>query len=53
MSSVATDAMAVAMVLLVNEHESQYLFAATILTGMLLVLLGVLKIARFMKFIHR
>ena len=51
--SAATGAMALAMVLLVKDHGLQYLFAATILTGMLQVLWGVLKIARFMKFIPR
>lgn len=53
MISAATGAMALAMVLLVKEHGLQYLFAATILTGMLQVLWGALKIARFMKFIPR
>ncbi|WP_124068882.1 SulP family inorganic anion transporter [Filibacter tadaridae] len=53
MISAATGAMALAMVLLVKEHGLQYLFAATILTGVLQVLWGVLKIARFMKFIPR
>ncbi len=53
MISAATGAMALEMVLLVKEHGLQYLFAATILTGMLQVLWGVLKFARFMKFIPR
>src|SRR4051794_30879558 len=47
MISAATGAMALAMVLLVKEHGLQYLFAATILTGILQVLWGMLKVARF------
>lgn len=53
MISGATGAMALLMVTLVAEHGLQYLFAATILTGILQILFGVLKLARFMKFIPR
>ncbi|MDA1477013.1 SulP family inorganic anion transporter [Bacillus changyiensis] len=53
MISAATGAMALVMVTLVKDHGLQYLFAATILTGMIQFIFGVLKIARFMKFIPR
>ncbi|KOP79593.1 SulP family inorganic anion transporter [Cytobacillus solani] len=53
MISAATGAMALLMVTLVADHGMQYLFAATILTGLLQILFGVLKLARFMKFIPR
>jgi sulfate permease, SulP family len=53
MISAATGAMALAMVSLVRDYGLDYLLAATILTGILQVLWGVLKIARFMKFIPR
>ncbi|MGK7379017.1 SulP family inorganic anion transporter [Planococcus sp. 1R117A] len=51
MISAATGAMALAMVSLVRDHGLDYLLAATILTGILQVIFGFLKIARFMKFI--
>ena len=38
---------------LVRDHGLDYLFAATILTGIIQLIFGVLKIARFMKFIPR
>jgi sulfate permease, SulP family len=53
MISAATGAMALLMITLVKEHGLQYLFAATILTGVLQVLFGYLKLARYMKFIPR
>jgi sulfate permease, SulP family len=53
MISAATGAMALLMVTLVADHGLQYLFAATILTGVFQILFGVLKLARFMKFIPR
>ncbi|KAB2330582.1 SulP family inorganic anion transporter [Bacillus mesophilum] len=53
MISAATGAMALLMVTLVADHGLQYLFAATILTGVLQILFGVFKLARFMKFIPR
>lgn len=51
MISAATGAMAIVIVTLVKEHGLQYLLAATILTGLFQIVLGYLKIARFMKFI--
>lgn len=53
MISAATGAMALLMVPLVKEHGLNYLLAATILTGVIQVIFGVFKIARFMKFIPR
>lgn len=53
MISAATGAMALVMVPLVREHGLQYLLAATILTGVIQFLFGVLKIAKLMKYIPR
>ncbi|MFC4324228.1 SulP family inorganic anion transporter [Litchfieldia salsa] len=53
MISGATGAMALLMITLVADHGLQYLFAATILTGIIQVVFGVLKLARYMKFIPR
>lgn len=53
MISAATGAMALVIVTLVAEHGLQYLLAATILTGVLQILFGVSKLARYMKFIPR
>ena len=51
MISAATGAMALVMVQLVKDYGLDYLLAATILTGIIQVLLGVFKIAKLMKFI--
>lgn len=51
MISAATGAMALLMAPLVREHGLDYLLAATILTGVIQVLFGVLKVAKLMKFI--
>lgn len=53
MISAATGAMALLMVPLVKEHGVNYLLAATILTGVLQIIFGVLKVAKLMKFIPR
>ncbi|MET3319736.1 UNVERIFIED_ORG: SulP family sulfate permease [Peribacillus simplex] len=53
MISAATGAMALVMVDLVKDHGLNYLLAATILTGLLQVLLGVFKIGKLMKFIPK
>ena len=53
MISAATGAMALLMVVLVKEHGLEYLLAATLLTGVLQILLGYLKIARLMSFVAR
>ncbi|MEK4385852.1 SulP family inorganic anion transporter [Solibacillus sp. FSL W7-1464] len=51
MISAATGAMALVIVSLVKDHGLQYLLAATILTGIIQIIFGMLKIARLMKFI--
>jgi sulfate permease, SulP family len=53
MISAATGAMALLMVNLVADHGLQYLFAATILTGIIQIIFGVFKLARAMKFVPR
>ncbi|MFA6789797.1 MAG: SulP family inorganic anion transporter [Arcobacteraceae bacterium] len=53
MISAATGAMALLMVLLVKEHGLQYLLAATVLTGILQIVAGYLKLGRFMSFVPR
>ncbi len=53
MISAATGAMALVMVTLVADHGVEYLFAATILTGVLQILFGWLRLARYMMFIPR
>ncbi|MQR85109.1 STAS domain-containing protein [Bacillus megaterium] len=53
MISAATGAMALLMVTLVKEHGMEYLWATTVLTGVIQLLFGIFKIARFMKFIPR
>ncbi|MEJ7900798.1 MAG: SulP family inorganic anion transporter [Thermomicrobiales bacterium] len=51
MISAATGAMALLMVDLVRDHGLEYLFAATILTGLLQVLAGVSGVSRVMRFV--
>lgn len=51
MISAATGAMALLMVTLVKEHGLEYLLAATVLTGLIQILLGILKIGKFLTFI--
>uniref|UniRef100_UPI000C08D92A SulP family inorganic anion transporter n=1 Tax=Tepidibacter mesophilus TaxID=655607 RepID=UPI000C08D92A len=53
MISAATAAMALLMVPLVKQHGLNYLLAATILTGVIQIVLGMLKIAKVVKFIPR
>jgi SulP family sulfate permease len=53
MISGATAAMAVLMVTLVKEHGLQYLLAATVLTGVLQILAGWLRLGNLMRFISR
>ena len=53
MISAATGAMALVMVTLVKEHGLQYLLAATVLTGVLQILAGVLKLGALMRFVSR
>ncbi len=49
MISGATGAMAVVMVSLVSTHGVQYLFATIILTGIIQVLAGVLRLGKFIR----
>ena len=53
MISAATGAMALVMVMLVKEHGLQYLLAATVLTGVLQILAGWLKLGSLMRFVSR
>jgi SulP family sulfate permease len=53
MISAATGAMALLMVDLVKDHGLQYLFAATILAGLLQILAGVLRLNTLMRFVSR
>ncbi|EWG98606.1 sulfate transporter [Halomonas sp. BC04] len=53
MISGATGAMALLMVLLVREHGLEYLLAATLLTGVLQIIAGYLKLAELMRFVSR
>src|SRR5688500_1482596 len=53
MISAATGAMAVVLVGLVKEHGLEYMFAATVLTGLLQIVFAWLKLARFMRFVPR
>jgi sulfate permease, SulP family len=53
MISGATGAMALLMVPLVREHGVEYLFAATVVTGVLQVVLGWLGVGSLMRFIPR
>lgn len=51
--SAATGSMALLMIHLVKDHGLQYLFAAGILTGILQILFGWLKLGRQMKYVPR
>jgi SulP family sulfate permease len=53
MISAATGAMALVMVTLVRDHGLQYLFAATLLTGVLQIVLGLLKVGNIMRFVSK
>lgn len=53
MISAATASTAVLMVTLVRDHGLQYLFAATILMGLLQIVAGLLRLGLLMKFVSR
>jgi len=53
MISAATGAMALVMVTLVKEHGLQYLLAATVLTGVLQIIAGWLRLGTLMRFVSR
>ncbi len=53
MISAATGAMALLMVDLVKDHGLQYLLAATLLTGVIQIVLGLLKVGNLMRFVSK
>lgn len=53
MISAATGAMALLMVTLVKEHGLEYLLAATLLTGVLQIVAGFLRLGELMRFVSR
>jgi len=53
MISAATGAMALLMVTLVRDYGLQYLLAATLLTGVIQLLAGYLKLGELMRFVSR
>ena len=53
MISAATGAMALLMVTLVRDHGIEYLFAASLLTGVFQIGVGVMKLGRYIKFVSR
>lgn len=53
MISAATGAMALLMVTLVKEHGLHYLLAATLLTGILQIIAGYLRLGSLMRFVSR
>ncbi|MGP9833932.1 SulP family inorganic anion transporter [Marinobacter sp. NSM] len=53
MISAATGAMALLMVTLVREHGLEYLLAATLLTGVIQIAAGYLKLGGLMRFVSR
>jgi len=53
MISAATGAMALVMVTLVRDHGLEYLLAATILTGILQIIAGYLKLGSLLRFVSR
>ncbi|MFO7648344.1 MULTISPECIES: SulP family inorganic anion transporter [Halomonas] len=53
MISAATGAMALLMVTLVRDHGLEYLLAATLLTGVLQIIAGYLRLAELMRFVSR
>ena len=53
MISAATGAMALLMITLVKDHGLEYLLAATLLTGVLQIIAGYLKLGELMRFVSR
>ncbi|MEZ5738134.1 MAG: SulP family inorganic anion transporter [Burkholderiaceae bacterium] len=53
MISAATGAMALVMVTLVKVHGLEYLLAATVLTGLLQIIAGALRLGSLMRFVSR
>lgn len=53
MISAATGAMALLLVTLVKNHGLEYLLAATLLTGVIQIIFGLLKIGSIMRFVSK
>lgn len=53
MISAATGAMALVMVTLVRDYGLQYLLAATLLTGVIQIIFGVIRIGAVMRFVSK
>ncbi|MBK1878090.1 SulP family inorganic anion transporter [Pelagicoccus mobilis] len=53
MISAATGAMSLLMIDLVKDHGLQYLFAATVLTGIIQIVAGALKLGDSLKFVSK
>lgn len=53
MISAATGAMSLLMLGLVKEHGLQYLFAASLLCGVIQIVIGLLRLGRYVKFVSR
>jgi len=53
MISAATGAMALLMVTLVKDHGLQYLLAATLLTGIVQIVFGYIRLGSLMRFVSR
>lgn len=53
MISAATGAMALLLVTLVKNHGLEYLLAATLLTGLIQIILGLLKVGSVMRFVSK
>jgi SulP family sulfate permease len=53
MISAATGAMALVMVTLVKSHGLEYLLAATILTGVIQIIAGLLRLGSLLRFVSR
>lgn len=53
MISAATGAMALLMVTLVRDHGLEYLFAASLLTGVFQVVIGLFRLGRYIRFVSR
>lgn len=53
MISAATGAMALVMVTLVKDHGLEYLFATTILTGILQIIAGALRLGSLLRFVSK
>lgn len=51
--SAATGAMALLMVILVRDHGLEYLLVATLLTGVIQLVFGLLKLGSLMRFVSR